>query len=425
MEDWKTKLQEVITKEVGSAIQPLMDKVTDLEKKAVPQAIHTKGHIVDDGYLQQIGDDLYRLPEGAVINTSFSNINSKGLRRMHGGIFEKAGDSMLEFADKVKFALKSGNNIKFVTKTVDVSTAMSSADDSSAGLFVPEDVRYALLQIAPPGTVIWPRAQIWPMVTDKIQWPKLVQDPDNDNWFGGVQLRWTNEGGTKQTTTPQFTMLTLECHELSGLAPVTDQLLQDAAVNIGNLLVQLFQGAYWHWTDKYFFQGQGGAQPMGILNAPNIPIIPRITEGRVGFRDLLNMQSQLPPMYDANAIFMMEKEVFNSLRKEVDSNGRPMIDVGIGYNNFGEGVAGYAAGVPIVMSDYKTSALGAKGDVVLCDPKHYFVGERKTLSVEMSRHFYFDQNMTAFRCSARVGGTVEQEQAFVILDSTADPTNMS
>jgi HK97 family phage major capsid protein len=133
----------------------------------------------------------------------------------------------------------------------------------------------------------------------------------------------------------------------------------------------------------------------------------------------------LPPMFDANAVWMMKKEVFNNLRKETDSIGRPVIDLGIGYNNFGEGVAGYAAGLPIVMSDYKTSALGSRGDVVLGDWKTgYFIGERKTLSVEMSRHLLFKQNMTAFRASARVGGTPAQEKAFVILDDDAD-ANMS
>lgn len=445
----RKKFEEILNKTVGEQVnlqtkemQEKIDKlVTEFEEisKAVPEKVHrldgytTKGAINDDGVLQQVGESLYRLPEGAVVNTSYLNINSKGYMRMSGGMFEYPSEPMLEFAAKIRESVSHGQTIKFVTrgngmelvtKDVTVSDAMSSQDDSSAGLFVPEDIRYALLQFAPPGTIVWPRAQVWPMTTDKIQWPKLVQDltQGSESFFGNVELTWTEEGGSKTNTTPEFTTMALECHEVSAFAPVTDQLLQDSAINIGNLLVQLFQGAYWHGTDRKFLQGMGGSEPMGILNAPNIGSTDRLVANRIGWRDLINMHSQLPPMFDANAVWMMKKSVFNSLRKEVDDNGQPVIEVGQGYNNFGEGIAGYCIGLPVVMSDYKTSDLGSTGDVVLGDWKHYFIGERKTISVEMSRHFLFRQNMTAFRASARVGGTPEQEKAFVVLNAAADPT---
>jgi HK97 family phage major capsid protein len=443
-ENTKKKFEETLAKIVGEQVElkmkgvseDLTTKMADLQK-AIPMTIHSTKGIVDDGSLQQVGDSLYRLPQGAVVNTGYFNINEKGLRRRGSGMFEKASEPMIEFAEKVRQAVRSGQAIKFMEKepdegtivtkdSPDLSVSMRSADDSSAGLFVPEDIRYAMLQFAPPGTVVWPRAQVWPMVTDKIQWPKLEQDltEGSENFFGNVELRWTEEGGAKQTTRPDFKMITLECHEISASSPITDQLLADAAINIGNLLVQLFQGAYWYGTDKAFISGLGGSQPLGLLNTPGVNTCNRIVTSKVGWRDLINMHSKLPAMFDANAVWMMKKEVFNCLRKEVDDNGRPVIDVGYGYNNFGEGIAGYAAGIPIVMSDYRTSALGTTGDVILGDWKHYFIGERKTISVEMSRHVYFLNNMTAFRASARVGGIVEQEKAFVVLQSTADP-NMS
>ncbi len=446
-EELKKKLEEAVRNSIATAVQEKMapfqglsTKVESLEKmiaeKAIAHPIHhpSSGKIVDYGYLQQVGDSLYRLPQGSIINTSFYNINQKGLRRVGSGLFEHPGETMLEFASNLRNAVRNGQDIKFICKEPNldlvikdaaITDAIRAADDSSAGLFVPEDIRYALLQIAPPGTVVWPRAQVWPMTTEKISWPKLVQDPDNNSWFGGVQVYWAEEAQTLVNTKPEFTMMSLEAHQIAAMCPVTDQLLADSAINIGNLLVQMFQGAYWHVTDRSFFQGLGATQPMGLLQTPNVPAISRVTAGRVGYKDLLNMSTQLPPMYDANACFFMKKECFNALRKETDSQGRPVIDLSAGYNVFSEGVAGYAAGYPIVMSDYKTSDMGEKGDVVLGDMKHYFVGERKSVSVEMSRHYYFNQVMTAFRCVARVGGTVEQEKAFVLLDSTADPENMS
>jgi len=411
----RERLKRLLAEEIGEQVdihtkgmQETLDKlVAQMDELSQPrpeqtQMIHTldgvrtKGVIHDDGALQQVGEDLYRLPQGAIVNPSYRNINSKGYRYISDGLFVGASEPMIEFADKIRDAVRKGHDIIFATRerdfvtkdTASMSDTVSVQDESSAGLFVPEDIRYAMLQFAPPGTIVRPRAQVWPMTTDKIQWPKLKQDltQGSENFFGNVELRWTEEGGTKQNTRPEFELMSLECHEISAACPITDQLLQDSAINIGNLLVQLFQGAYWHGTDRAFLQGMGGAQPMGVLNTPGITLVSRITANRVDYRDMLNMHSALPPMFDANAVWMMKKSVFNNLRKQVDDNNRPVIDLSQGYNAFGEGIAGYMLGLPIVMSDYKTSDLGTTGDVVLADWKHYFIGERKTISVEMSRH---------------------------------------
>jgi HK97 family phage major capsid protein len=423
-EKFEKFLSDTVNKSVNDALVEVKGKLDELDK-AIPRSIHTKeAGVVDDGKLSQVGHNQYKLPGGSVVNVSNTwNVTGKGFFR-NAGMFEALGDESEEFFTKLR---EDWNTKKhFEAKSVDWSTVMNTQDDQSAGLFVPEDIRYAMLQFAPPGTIVWPRAQVWPMTTQKIQWPKLDQDltEDNEDFFGNVRMRWTEEGHSKPSTKAQFGMLTLECHEISAFTPVTDILLQDSAINIGNLLVQLFQGAYWHYTDRVFLRGFGATRPMGVLNAPGVTTVSRVTSGTVGYADCLNMQSQLPPMFDAGAVWFMKKQVFNTLRKEKDDQGRPIMELGQGYNNFGEGVAGYMLGLPVVMSDYKTSALGSTGDVVLGDWKHYFIGERKTVSVEMSRHFLFDDNQTAFRASARVGGTPEQEKAFVVLSSTADP-NMS
>jgi HK97 family phage major capsid protein len=425
------QFNELLGKKISESLDPVVkgfeDRFAKLEEP-VPQAIHTQNEVIDDGSLQQVNTDEYRLPGGSVISTSrMWQATGKGFHRRNGA-FVKLGEEADGFFRKMMEDLRTKEvfQASFVEKALDIGDTIRAADDSSAGLFVPEDVRYALLQFAPPGTIVWPRAQVWPMTTDNIQWPKLVQDltTDAEDFFGNVVLTWTEEGASKTKTKPEFTSLKLNAHELSAYSEVTDQLLEDSAINIGNLLVQLFQGAYWHKTDKAFLTAYGQGTPLGILNDPNVNSVDRVTSSRVQFQDLLNMSSELPPMFDAGAVWFMAKEVFNNLRKQTDNQGQPVIQLGEGYNNFGEGIAGFILGYPVVMSDYKTAALGSTGDVVLGDWKHYFVGERKTISVEMSRHAAFQHNRTAFRAKSRLGGIPEEPKAFVVLNATADP-NMS
>ncbi len=430
------KIGSVVEKAVGPFVSDLGNRMEELEKvpkvevqtkEMVTDSIHTPGKIIDDGYIQEVGKNEFQLKGGTIVSAeSLWQSVGKGFHRRPGA-FLKLGEEAQEFFVKMKEGLQQRQS--FIAKALDIADVTRAADDSSAGLFVPDDVRYALLQFAPPGTIVWPRAQVWPMTSDNIQWPKLVQTIPADagsegSFFGNVTLEWTEEGGSKSKTRPEFTNLTLTCHELSAYTEVTDILLEDSAINIGNLLVQLFQGAYWHLTDRVFLHGYGGTRPLGVLIDPNVREIDRVTASTVRYEDCINMSTELPSMFDANAVWFMSKEVFNTLRKQKDDNSRPIIDLGYGYNDFGEGIAGYLCGYPIVLSDYKTASLGSRGDILLGNWKHYFIGERKSLSIDMSRHYTFRENRTAFRATGRLGGTPEESDAFVVLGADADP-NMS
>lgn len=425
-------LNGLIEKAVGPQVEELKGLKEQLEtmKQVKETPIHTVGKgVVDDGSLQQVGNDQYRLPGGSIVNTmAMWKATGKGFKR-NDGMFDKLGPEAEAFFTHALEELKTKGGCKFVTKDpLPMADTVSGQTDASAALFIPEDVRYALLQFAPPGTIVWPRAQVWPMTTDNINWPKLVQsitDDANEDFFGNVVLSWTEEGHEKPDTKPTFETLRLTCHEISAYTEVTDILLEDSAINLGNLLTQLFQGAYWHSTDKVFLNGMGGSRPLGVLNHPDVNTVNRVTANTLKYEDLINISTAHPSIFDKDSVWFMNKACFNSLRKQKDDNGQPVIALGDGYNDFGEGIAGYAIGYPIVISDYKTAALGTTGDVVLGSWKHYFIGERKTISIEMSKHAVFRYNRTAFRCSGRLGGVPEEAKAFTVLQATADSSQAS
>jgi HK97 family phage major capsid protein len=420
-EEMEKKLTDKVANSVAIATKGISDRLTELEAHK-PTTLHHGTDVMDDGHVQDVGHNMFRLPGGSVVNVGrMWNSVGKGFRRCPG-VFEKLGEDSKEFFVKMKEHLEATNTFKVKTKALDIGDVMRSQEDSGGGLFVPEDVRYALLQFAPPGTIVWPRAQVWPMSTQTIQWPKLKQSlvDGEEEFFGNVVMHWTEEGREKTDTRPKFGQIGLTCHELSAYTEITDILIEDSAINIGNLLVQLFQGSYWHYTDRSFLRGMGNVQPLGVLNDPKIRVVKRCEADKLRYEDFINMSTELPPMFDAGACWFMTKGAFNSLRKQKDNDGHPVIQLGEGYNNFGEGIAGYILGYPVVMADYKVNKLGQRGDVLLGDWKHYFIGERSGVKMEMSRHTAFEFNRTAFRASARLGGIPEEANAFVVMSDEVD-----
>jgi len=427
LEELDKMLQDKVDAVAGTITKGYEERLGKLEAVAPSvTTVHTASTgVVDDGNLEEVGKDVYRLPGGSVINVKgIWKATGKGYMRGSHGVFQSLGDETKEFLMEANKSLKKRMPFLVETKALDISDVMRSTEDAGGGLFVPEDFRYAMLQFAPPGTIVWPRAQVWPMTGPNIKWPRLVQDltEGEEEFFGNMIVTWTEEGGEKPETRPQFDILSLDAHEISAYTEITNVLIEDSAINLGNLLVQLFQGTYWYQTDREFLRGFGNTRPLGVLNDPNIGSVDRVTASRVRYEDLLNMSTALPPMFDAGACWMMSKACFNSLRKQKDENGQPVIQLGLGYNDFSEGVAGYVLGYPVVVSDYRTARLGYRGDCVLGDWKHYFIGERTGITVEMSRQAgeVFRQNRTAFRASGRLGGIPEQPKAFVVLDDTAD-----
>ena len=303
-----------------------------------------------------------------------------------------------------------------------IGKLLQESSDPSGGYLVPEEFKATMLMYDTEPAVIWPRATVWPMGSDKLGMPKLGQDPgkledDDSDFFAGVDFTWTDEGGTKAETEPNFEFIELIAHELSGYTPVTNQLLDDSVINLVNFLTILFRAAWiWH-TDKKFIRGSGANQPLGIVTDPQIYTQPRQTANTVTFTDLNNMWTLLPAVFEAGAIWLMNKQVIADIRDERDTNNALLLQEQ--YSALAEGYQQTIFGVPVVKADYKTYPMGTKGDVILCNPRYYYIGDRQNFTMDASRHYLFRSNKTAFRVTGRLDGQPAVSEAFVVLDDVA------
>lgn len=303
-----------------------------------------------------------------------------------------------------------------------VGKTLSEADSTKGGYTVPEEFRATMLMYDAEPAIVWPRATIWPMNTDKLGMPKLAQRPDgiaNDNYdhFAGVVFDWTDEGGTKAETEPKFEFLELIAHELSGYTAITNILMDDSVINIMNFLTNLFRSA-WVWqTDKAFIREDGANKPLGLVTDPTILNVNRTTAGTVVYTDVINMYTTLPSIFDAGAVWFMNKQVKAALRNERDPVGALLLQQT--YDSITGRMVETLFGYPIISSDGKTYAMGTRGDVILGNWRYYYIGDRQTFAMDVSTHYLFRSNKTAIRVSSRLDGQPALPEAFVVLDDVA------
>jgi HK97 family phage major capsid protein len=359
-------------------------------------------------HMIEFGNGSFKI-DGGVMTTqkgSIINLNNKS------NPWIAASQEMQEWAKDFAAYLKTGVVSKFMSETV----------DTEGGYLVPEEFRNIMIMYDAEDTLVWSKATVWPMAGEKIQFPKLQQNPDVQDagfdHFAGVSFEWTEEGGEKAETEPTFGMVEMIVHELAGYTEITNTLLDDSVINLINYLTRLFRAAWYYYTDKSFIQGTGGKQPLGIINDPSILSVYRQTADTIEVQDCLNMESRMPSVFDSNAVWFITKQGRAALRGQTVTSSSKELVLQEMYTDLAKGYDMTILGKPAYLADGKIPALGSTGDLILATWSWYYIGFRQDFSMDSSRHFKFRNNRTALRCSGRLDGQAAIPQAFVALDAS-------
>jgi HK97 family phage major capsid protein len=304
-------------------------------------------------------------------------------------------------------------------KGVRTKAALGESSGLTGGYVVPPDFYDKLLAIIAENTFIRPRAFVQPMTSATLQFPYLdvttVQSAGVSPFFGGVQMYWTEEAQTRTETEPQFKMMELRAHELSGYSVSSNVLLQDAAFGLEKFLFTLFGQAI-AWFEEYaFLQGNGVGKPIGMLGAPATIAVNRANGNQVGFADVAGMYAKLLPISQSRAIWVYSPSVIPQLLQLKDGANRAI------FISIDQGAVKMPVwkllGLPAYATE-KLPALGTKGDLLLIDPALYVVGDRMQIEIAASEHVNFLKNQMTWRVVERVDGQPWLEKPITLQDAS-------
>jgi HK97 family phage major capsid protein len=327
------------------------------------------------------------------------------------------GDFCLAVARNDRSYLEKHYGSTFVA--YQAKAALAEASGVTGGYTVPPEFYQQLLAIIAENNFIRPRAWVQPMASATLQFPFLdvttVQSAGVSPFFGGVQMYWTEEAQTRTETEPQFKMMELKAHELSGYSVSSNVLLQDAAFGLEKFLFTLFGQAI-GWFEEYaFLQGNGVGKPIGMLNAGATLTKTRDNAGQISFNDVATMWSKLLPASWQKAIWVFSPTVVPQLLQLKDGASRAIfisIDQGVT-----KSPTWSLLGRPAIPTE-KLPALGTKGDLMLIDPALYIIGDRMQIEVAASEHVNFLKNQMTWRVVERVDGQPWLDKAITLQDAS-------
>jgi len=295
-----------------------------------------------------------------------------------------------------------------------VKTVMEEGDLSQGGYLVPEEFRATLMQVALEKSIVSGitgagQAVRVPMATNRVTIPALVDSDHSANYFGGITIYRTEEAAAKASSKPRFGSIGLTLHKLTGLAQVTDELIQDSPISIEAIVRSTFGQAIAFVQDDDFLWGTGANMALGAFNAGNPSLIIQAIEAAqpintILWQNIVNMWSRLYPAGQSKSIFIANNECFPQLAgmaMAVGAGGGPVwMPAG--------GISGSPyqtlMGRPLILSE-KMQALSTQGDIGLADFSQYLIGEKAGgIQVATSMHVYFVYDEMAFRFVLRYDG---------------------
>lgn len=194
----------------------------------------------------------------------------------------------------------------------------------------------------------------------------------------------------------------------SKLVRVSLQLTQDSAFNIDGWLVTRLGERLGRILNQHFTTGTGTSQPDGLVTG--------VTTGKVGlvgqttsviYADLVDLIDSLDPAYQANAQFMLSQSARKSIRKLVDTQGRPLWEPSV-QSGMPDVLLGYGY---VINQDMPVPAANAKSILFGDFAQAYLIRLVTDLNVIRFNERYMDFLQVAYAAYQRADGTLQNPAA--------------
>lgn len=295
-----------------------------------------------------------------------------------------------------------------------VKAAMSTWDDPSAGILVPEAYSNEIEKRMLVQENLMNQCRVTPITGSSMTFFRR-QDASrvNGSRHAGVAVAYEGEADTLASTRARYEKYRIEAHKLACLVEVTEELLQDSPYGIASEISDLAAEAIMFTHSDKMVNGTGAGMPLGIMaGTPTSTTGCRVVVAKetgqaaasLDFRNITKMWMRLDPASRADAVWMINNDVsdeLDNLAFPVGTGGVPAYLPAGGLSS-----TGYASlkGRPVIPFEY-CATLGTEGDIILASWKNgYRAVSKGGINAALSTHIYFERDSNCYRFTNRFGG---------------------
>jgi len=223
---------------------------------------------------------------------------------------------------------------------------------------------------------------------------------------GGMRGYHLGEAEQYTKSGAKYRMVKLEPEKVGVMTYASDEILEDAFVAMGTLILQLAAEELAFIQDDEIVNGTGANQPLGVLNANCLVSVVKETNQAaktIVYENIVKMYAQMHRASLAKGVWFINPNCLPELFTMA-------LGVGTGGSAAYIPPAGLAAapygtlmGLPVQLSEMMATC-GTVGDIGLWDMKHYLLATKGGVKTAMSEHLRFDYDQQVFKASIKYDG---------------------
>ncbi len=184
------------------------------------------------------------------------------------------------------------NGVQLVSGTLDSGpmAVLNTFDNKGAGYFIPNEIEYAIQELALVYGVFRQFAEVVPMGSGTKSTPR---------WTGSMTAYWIAEGAKPTSSDPAWDLVTLSAKNLGAMTKLTRQLDEDSVVALGDKITMCLAEAFTYAEDNAGFNGDATSTYGGITG-----LITKILAASAAYADAIsgNVSPATLDLDDFNAV---------------------------------------------------------------------------------------------------------------------------
>ena len=406
-------------------IKSLMKKASDIDAKCVtenrdPNAseLTLKNEILDTiKEYQDIVKTMER--QERIVNSLEAPDNALTVpknAKIETGTDSRSKDKFRSFGEQltaVKNAARNGTSID--PRLFNAATGLGEQIPSDGGFLVQQDFTNELLQQVFQTGQLVSRCRRIPISgnANGIKINGVDETSRASTRYGGIVGYWKDEAASKTASQPKFRKIDLTLKKLIGLCYATDELLADAAA-LEAFIRQAFAGEFGFLLDDAIINGNGNAQPLGIMNAGCLVSVGKEAgqnAATVVTENIVKMWARRFSSQQGNYVWYYNQDIepqLFTMSLAVGTGGSPIY---MPPGGLSAAPYGTLMGRPAIAIE-QCATLGTTGDIILANfADGYILAEKGGIQADMSIHVNFIYDESCFRFVLRVDGQPQRASA--------------
>ena len=270
-------------------------------------------------------------------------------------------------------------------------TRAMMVSDPLQGVLAPEDFATDIIEGLKDISIMRQIANVLPAISGKsVSYPRRT---------GGTGTTFVAEGAAITPHDLTFDQIVLTPKKIGSLVPVTNELLDDAAVDLAGYLSGYFRDEIAEVAEANYWTGTGaGANPTGILHGATLTRITTAAPATLDADDVLALWHALPAKYRRTAVFVCNSALEAVLRGLKDASGRYLLVA-----DMARGLGNTLLGRPLLVAESFPGVLTTGLDVLaLGDFKRgVYIADKKGIDIQRNDSVGFTSDTVHFRALFR------------------------